>query len=220
MKTQSKSRFSRLMAVTLAGTVAFSGLGAMFANAASERKDETQIQALSSTKLTLSDAIRTVESAGQGVVTGAEFDMNKDSTWYEVTMQKGSSEVDYRVNPMTGAIIDSSSDAEESDGDSDADEAKESSEIQTAKFSILQAVSQAEAKGGKVLGAEFEKEDGALAIQLEVADAAGAVSERMFTADTGTAIKGDQDHSQDKDDEEHGGSEESHETEQRDEMDE
>lgn len=201
MKTQSKSRFSRLMAVTLAGTVVFAGLGAMFANADNERKDAMQIQALSSAKLTLADAIRNAENVGQGTVTGAEFETNKESAWFEVTMQKGMTEIDYRIDPMTGAILGSTADVEESDGDSDADEAKESAAIQGATFSILQAVMQAEAQGGKVLGAEFEDEDGKLAIELEVADAKGSVSEWMVTADTGRAIQEDQDQEHDQNEE-------------------
>ena len=193
MKIQPKSRFSRLMMVTLAGTIALGGLGAMFAHAESGREDAAQVQAISSTKLTLADAVRTAGKAGQGIVTGAEFEVKNDSAWFEVTTQMGSTEVDHRIDPMTGEIIASTSDAEEKDGDSDAEEAQEFSAIQGAKFSLLKAISAAEAQGAKVLSAEFEHEDGTLAIELKVADAAGVVTERMVAADTGTVIPGDQD---------------------------
>ena len=134
-----------------------------------------------------------LKAKGQGIVTGAEFEVKNGSTWYEVTTQKGSNEVDHRIDPMTGEILASTSGAQEKDGDSGTEEAQEFSAIQGAKFSLLKAISEAEAQGNKVLGAEFEHEDDKLAIELRVADAAGVVSERMIAADTGSAIPGDQD---------------------------
>ena len=193
MKIQPKSRFSRLTMVTLAGTIALGGLGAMFAHAESGREDAAHVQAISTAKLTLADAVRTAGKAGQGIVTGAEFEVKNGSTWYEVTTQKGSNEVDHRIDPMTGEILASTSGAQEKDGDSGTEEAQEFSAIQGAKFSLLKAISEAEAQGNKVLGAEFEHEDDKLAIELRGADAAGVVSERMIAADTGSAIPGDQD---------------------------
>lgn len=59
METKPKSRFSRLMMATLAGTIALGGLGATLAHAESGRNDAAALQALSIAKVTLAEAIRT-----------------------------------------------------------------------------------------------------------------------------------------------------------------
>ncbi|WP_165455671.1 PepSY domain-containing protein [Paracoccus subflavus] len=200
METKPKSRFSRVMMAALAGSVALGGMGATLAYAGNHDAS-AKVQALSTAKVTLADAIRTAEAAGQGIVTGAEFDATKDGTYFDVTTQNGTTEIDHRIDPMTGAILASTPNVEKDDGDSNADEAQELAAIQGAKVSLLQAISTAEGQGAKVMGIEYETEDGTLGIELQTADTSGAVSESMVNAATGAAIQGDQDSADDKGDE-------------------
>ncbi|WP_136646501.1 PepSY domain-containing protein [Tabrizicola sp. YIM 78059] len=196
MQPKPKSRFARLMTATLAGSIALGGIAATVARAETGGKQATSLKALAGARLTLADAIRVAEAAGQGIVTGAEFKVTKDGTCFDVTEQSGPTEIDHRIDPMTGAILASTPDNEkpESDGDSDTSEANELAAIQGAKTGLLQAISGAEAQGGKVLSAEFEHEDGALGIELKLADASGKVAEMMVDAATGKVMVGDQDH--------------------------
>ncbi|MFN3844270.1 MAG: PepSY domain-containing protein [Paracoccaceae bacterium] len=72
METKPKSRFAKLMMATLAGTIALGGVAATMARAESGQKDAAAVQAPSGAKITLADAIRVAEAAGQGIVTSAE----------------------------------------------------------------------------------------------------------------------------------------------------
>lgn len=191
MQTKPKSRFSRLVMATLAGTALIGGMGATLASAESGKDDAAALQALSTAKVTLADAIRMAESAGQGMVTGAEFMVSKDGTYFDVTTQNGTTEIDHRIDPMTGKILASTPNAEEKTGDTEANEAQDLAAIQGAKLPLLQVISSAEAQGAKVLSAEYASKDGALGIEMKAADATGVVSELMVDAATGAVIPGD-----------------------------
>lgn len=191
MQTKPKSRFSRLVMATLAGTALIGGMGATLASAESGKDDAAALQALSTAKVTLADAIRMAESAGQGMVTGAEFMVSKDGTYFDVTTQNGTTEIDHRIDPMTGKILASTPNAEEKTGDTEANEAQDLAAIQGAKLPLLQVISAAEAQGAKVLSAEYASKDGALGIEMKAADATGVVSELMVDAATGAVVPGD-----------------------------
>jgi uncharacterized membrane protein YkoI len=195
MQTKPKSRISRLMMATLAGSLALGGAVGTMARAESGAKEAAMVQALSASKLSLADAIRAAEATGQGIVTGAEFEVKKGGTWFDVTTQNGATEIDHRIDPMSGTVLASSPDTGNagSDGDSDSDETDESAAIRGAKVTLLQAISGAEVQGGKVLSAEYGHEDGALAIDLTVVDAAGKVGETLVDAATGKVTMGDAD---------------------------
>lgn len=201
MQMKPKSPFSRIVVATLAGSLALGGAVSTMARAESGRQDAEALQALSGAKLTLADAIRAAEAAGQGIVTGAEFEVKRDGAWFDVTTQNGTTEIDHRIDPMTGAILASTPDNEKpgSDGDNAASEANELAAIQGAKTSLLQTIAGAEAQGGKVLSAEFEHEDGALGIEMKVADASGKDREVMVDAATGKVMPGDHDGAGDED---------------------
>lgn len=201
MQMKPKSPFSRIVAATLAGSLALGGAVSTMARAETGGKEAAAVQALAGAKLTLADAIRAAEAANQGIVTGAEFEVKKDGAYFDVTTQNGTTEIDHRIDPMTGAILASTPDSEKpgSDGDNDASEADELAAIQGAKTGLLQAISGAEAQGGKVLSAEYAQENGALGIELKVADASGKVAEVMVDAATGKVMVGDQDQNGDED---------------------
>lgn len=192
---KSKSRTSKMMLATLVGTLALGGVAATMAHAESSRKQAAAVKALAAAKLMLADAIRAAEATGQGIVTGAELEVKKDGTYFDVTTQNGTTEIDHRIDPMSGKILASTPDNEKagSDGDNDADEANELAAIQGAKVSLLQAIAEAEGQGGKVLSAEYGHEDGALGIELKVVDASGKVTEQMVDAATGKVMPGDHD---------------------------
>ncbi|MFN3992867.1 MAG: PepSY domain-containing protein [Tabrizicola flagellatus] len=201
MQMKPKSPFSRIVAATLAGSLALGGAVSTMARAETGGKEAAAVQALAGAKLTLADAIRAAEAANQGIVTGAEFEVKKDGAYFDVTTQNGTTEIDHRIDPMTGAILASTPDSEKpgSDGDNDASEADELAAIQGAKTGLLQAISGAEAQGGKVLSAEYAQEDSALGIELKVADASGKLAEVMVDAATGKVMVGDQDQNGDED---------------------
>ncbi len=193
METKPKSRFARLMLATLAGSLAIGGATATVARAESKSDDAATIQALGAAKLTLADAIRTAETAGQGMVVGAEFEIKDGKPVFDVTTQNGGAEVDHLIDPATGAILASAPDVEKADGDNSSDEGSELAALQGAKVNLLQAITAAEGQGGKALSAEFGSENGALSIQVEVADASGKTVELMVNPMTGQVMAADSD---------------------------
>lgn len=190
MTTQPKSRLVKLTLASLATAVALGGAAGTVAYA-SGQKESAAVAALGQAKLSLADAIRA--AADQGVVVGAEFEVKKDGAYFDVTTWRDGVETDHRIDPMSGAILASVADVEESDGDEAADEAREQAAIAAASVSLLDAVTAAEARGGTPLAVEFEDEDGALAIELEVADASGRVAEATVDAHSGAVIAEDAD---------------------------
>lgn len=206
MQTKPKSRFSRLMMATLAGTIALGGAAATMARAEADSNDAARAQALGAAKLTLADAIGKAEAAGQGIVTGAEVETDTAGNYFMVTTQNGTTEIDHKIDLMTGDILASTPKDEkaDTDGDMDGDKAQgqtdEAAMIQGAKVGLLQAIADAEAQSGKVLSAEYGHENGVLAIDLTVVDAAGMVSEMIVDADTGKATMGGADSTEDGED--------------------
>jgi uncharacterized membrane protein YkoI len=191
METKPRSRFARLMLATLAGSLAVGGATATIARAESSSDDAATIQAFGAAKLTLADAIRTAETAGQGTVVGAEFQIKDGKPVFDVTTLNGTAEVDHLIDPATGAILASTPDAEEADGDSAGDEGKELAALQGAKVNLLQAVTAAEGQGGKALSAEFDQEHGAPAIEVELADASGKTVALTVDPTTGKVMVAD-----------------------------
>ena len=194
METKPRSHFARLMLATLAGTLALGGTAATMARAESGSKDAAAVQALGTAKLSLADAIRTAEGAGQGMVTGAEFEIRDGKPVFGVTTLNASAEIDHRIDPATGAILSSTPDTKAAGGESDGEsngESDESSELATlggAKVTLLQAIAAAEGQGGKALAAGYDQEDGALAIRVELADAAGKTVDLRVDAATGKVM--------------------------------
>lgn len=193
METKPKSRFAKLMLATLAGTLALGGAAATVARAETSSNDAATVQALGAAKLTLADAIRTAETAGQGMVTGAEFEIKDGKPVFDVTTQNGAAEIDHLIDPATGAMLASTPDVEDADGDSDTDEASELTALQGAKVTLLQAITAAEGQGGKALSAEYAQEDGTLAIEVEMADASGKTVDLKVDAVTGQVMAADSD---------------------------
>ncbi|OJY25810.1 MAG: hypothetical protein BGP11_13015 [Rhodobacterales bacterium 65-51] len=193
METKPKSRFAKLMLATLAGTLALGGTVATVARAETSSNDAATVQALGAAKLTLADAIRTAEAAGQGMVTGAEFEIKDGKPVFGVTTQNGPAEADHLIDPATGAMLASTPDVEEVDGDQGTDEASELTALQGAKVGLLQAITAAEGQGGKALSAEYAQEDGALSIDVEMADASGKTVELKVDAMTGQVMAADSD---------------------------
>ena len=188
MDTKPKSRLAGLMLATLAGALALGGAAATVARAETGGTDAATLQAFKAAKLTLAEAVRAAEAAGQGQVTGAEFAIREGKPVYDVTTQKGEAETDHLIDPATGAMLASTPAARETAGDTTAKEASELTALQGARISLLQAVTAAEGQGGKALSAEYAQEDGALAITVEVADAAGKTVELKVDATTGQVM--------------------------------
>lgn len=188
MDSKPGSRRARLMLATLAGSLALGATMATIARAGSPSDDAATAQAFGAATISLAEAIRTAEAAGQGQVVGAEFEIKDGTPVYDVTTQTGTSEIDHRIDPATGAILASTPDAEKADGDDEDDEAQELTALQGAKVSLLQAVATAEAQGGKALAAEYDRDDAALAIKVETVDAAGTTADLRVDAMTGAVI--------------------------------
>lgn len=195
METKPKSRLATLMMATLAGTLALGGVAATSARAETNGNDAATIQALGAAKISLADAIRAAEAAGQGVVTGAEFGIKDGKPAFDVTTQNGQAETDHLIDPATGAVIASTPSTEKDGQDGETTETSEVAALQSAKVSVLQAITAAEGQGGKVVSAEYGHEDGALSIQIEVADAAGKMTELTVDAATGKVMAADKDSS-------------------------
>lgn len=194
MDTKPKSRFSRLMIAALAGAIALGGVGAPLAHAEKAGKPSVAVQAMAEARISLADAIRAAEAAAKGKVIEAEFKAKKDGARYEVTLLDGNRETELRIDPATGSVIGTKT--------ATADEKpQELAAIRGAKVSLQQAIADAEAKGGRVLSAEYEHEDGRLAIELKVADASGKVTKSMVDATTGAVLPGGKGQFGDEDDE-------------------
>ncbi len=195
MQTKPKSRAARMMLATLAGSLALGGAMATIARAEARSDDAATVQALGSAKISLADAIRTAEAAGQGMVVGGEFTMKDGKPVFDVTTQNGANEVDHLIDPATGAILGSTPAVESAEGDEEGqkagDEGTELTALQGAKVTLLQAITTAEAQGGKALSAEYGQENGALAVELEVADASGKTTGLRIDAMTGKVLAAD-----------------------------
>lgn len=196
METKPKSSSARLMLATLAGSLALGGAMSTIARAESSSDDAATVQALGSAKISLADAIRTAEAAGQGMVVGAEFEIKDGKPVFDVTTQNGANEVDHLIDPATGAILGSSPAVETAESDEDGqkagDEGAELTALQGAKVTLLQAITSVEAQGGKALSAEYGQENGALAVSLEIADASGKTTELRIDAMTGKVLAADE----------------------------
>ncbi|MFZ5710839.1 MAG: PepSY domain-containing protein [Pseudomonadota bacterium] len=198
METKPRSRFARLMLATLAGTLALGGTAATMARAETGSNDAATVQALGAAKLSLADAIRAAEGAGQGMVKGAEFEIRDGTPVFDVTTLNGSAETDHRIDPATGAILSSTPDTknagDESDGENNGEgdgkntESSELAALGGAKVTLLQAIAAAEGQGGKALAAGYDQENGALAIRIELADAAGKTMDLRVDAVTGKVL--------------------------------
>lgn len=188
METKPKSRAARMMLATLAGSLALGGAMATIARAESSPDDAATVQALGSAKISLADAIRTAEAAGQGMVVGGEFTMKDGKPVFDVTTQNGGTEIDHLIDPATGAILGSTPAVENADGDKDTSEASELTALEGAKVNLLQAITSAEAQGGKAVAAEYGQENGTLAVSLEIADASGKTAELRIDAATGKVL--------------------------------
>ena len=196
METKPKSSFAKLMLATLAGSLALGTAMSTIARAESSSDDAATVQALGSAKISLADAIRTAEGAGQGMVVGGEFTMKDGKPVFDVTTQNGANEVDHLIDPATGAILGSTPAVEtaegEEDGEKAGDEGAELTALQGAKVTLLQAITSVEAQGGKALSAEYGQENSALAVSLEVADASGKTTELRIDAMTGKVLAADE----------------------------
>lgn len=192
MQTKPKSSFAKLMLATLAGSLALGTAMSTIVRAESSPDDAATVQALGSAKISLADAIRTAEAAGQGMVVGGEFTMKDGKPVFDVTTQKGGTEMDHLIDPATGAILGSTPAVEKAEGDEEGqkagDEGTELTALQGAKVTLLQAITTAEAQGGKALSAEYGQENGALAVSLAVADASGKTTELRIDAVTGKVL--------------------------------
>ncbi|MFN4159735.1 MAG: PepSY domain-containing protein [Gemmobacter sp.] len=201
METKPKSRFAKLMMATLAGTIALGGVAGTMAQAESGRKEAAAVQAMATTTLSLADAIRAAEAHSSGQVVEAEFKVKKDGARFEVTLLDGTTEIELRIDPRTGAILATKTEASD-------ESPQERAAVAAAKVTLLQAISGAEAQGNKVLSAEYGHEDGTLGVELKVAGASGKVTEVMVDAATGAVMPADQDSSNDESDEGDEGGEE------------
>lgn len=188
METKPKSRFAKLMLATLAGSLALGGAATTIARAETSSDDAATIQALGSAKLSLADAIRAAEAAGQGMVVGAEFSIKDGKPVFDVTTQNGQTETDHLIDPATGAITASTPAVEDGESDHGGDEGSEAASLQGVKVNLLQAISTVEGQGGKALKAEYRQENGALAIDIETADATGKTSELKVDTATGAIL--------------------------------
>lgn len=167
----------------LAGTIALGAGTATLGHAETGRKEAAALEAMATADLTLGDAIRAAEAHATGRVIEAEFKVKKDGARYEVTLLDGATETELRIDPATGAILRSKTEAA-SEGP------QELAAIAAAPMTLMQAIAQAEARGGRVLSAEYDHEDGVLVIELKVADAAGRVSETLIAVATGETMPG------------------------------
>ena len=234
MQTKPRSRLARLMLATLAGSIALGGAAATVARAETGGTDAATLQALGAAKLTLADAIRTAEAAGQGMASGAAFRIKDGKSVFEVTTQTGTAETQQLIDPATGAILASTPKVEDGEGEGEGEgqgggqgdqgaqsgEASEFAAMQGAKVNLLKAITSAEGQGGKALAAEYRMEGGTPAIEVELADASGKAVELRIDPATGTATPaggekgqengdegGDEGHGDGEENEGHGGGE-------------
>lgn len=169
---------SKTMMLGLVAAVAAAGLGtagAVVMDRHEDRaKDARHVQAMASARISLAQAIRAGQAAEPGAeVIEAKFKAGKAGPRYEVELLRGQEEVKLHIDPATGAIAGRKTEPLKAQGEDDEDAAA----FRGARPTLLEAIAQAEAKGGRVLAAEYEMEDGTPAIELKVADRTGQVSE-------------------------------------------
>lgn len=165
---------SKTAKIALVAGVAAAGLGTAGAVVMDRREDRAKearhVEAMAAARLSLAQAIRAAQAAAPGAeVAEAKFKAGKGGPRYEVELVRGQEEVKLSIDPATGAVTGQRVKPLGADADEVA--------FRGARPGLLQAIEAAEAKGGRVLEAEVEMEDGRPVIALKVADKAGQVTE-------------------------------------------
>lgn len=94
----------------IAASVLAAGIGAAGVNAASAAndggaKDQAEMQALTGSKISITDAINAVEKAQPGKVAEAQFDLEKGAAAYEISIiAADGTEHDFMVDANTGKV--------------------------------------------------------------------------------------------------------------------
>ena len=152
------------------------------AGAAANNADE--VQALSSAKLSLTDAIKIAEKEGNGKAVDAEIESAKAGHaqyTVEVLSSDGKKLTEYKLDASTGKITGTTNEAVEK-----VFTRVKPHELQSAQTSLAGAIRAAEQKtGGKVIDAETEGSGAKLRYDLKVAQADGKTEQVKIDGTTG-----------------------------------
>jgi uncharacterized membrane protein YkoI len=152
------------------------------AAAGADKADE--VQALSSARLTLTDAIRLAEKEGNGKAVDAEIESAKaGQAQYavEVLSSDGKKLTEYKLDADTGKILGTKNESIEK-----VFTRVKPHDLQTAQTSLAGAIRAAEQKtGGKVIDAETEGSGAKLQYDLKVAMADGKTEKVKIDGTTG-----------------------------------
>jgi len=120
-------------------------------------------------KITAQQAIETAskESAG-GVQVEVELGLNGETPIFEIEFLSDQGEQEFEVDAVTGKLL--GSEVEKPDGDEAQEYTVTRNALADAKFTLVQAIEAAlrQTKGGTVVEAEAEVEDGELEFEVEV----------------------------------------------------
>lgn len=187
MTNTTKSRVRNVILPALAGVLALGAVSQAFAD--EHAAYGAAMAAFQGSPMSLTDAVRVAEGAGQGQVVGAEFSVKDGAGVWEVTTQDGPTETDHLIDPAAGTILSSMPDTEGPEaGD---DETKELADMAAAKVSILDAVAAIEAQGGQAMEVEYGYENGTLIFEGKVVNADGSASEVLVDAQSGQVTPGE-----------------------------
>lgn len=187
MTNTTKSRVRQAILPVFAGILALGAVGPAFAG--EHGTSSAAVAAFQGSPMSLADAVRVAEGAGQGQVVGAEFGVKDGAGIWQVTTQDGATETDLVIDPAAGTILSSTPDAEGPEaGD---DETKEIADMAAAKVSILDAVAAIEAQGARAMEVEYGYEGDALIFEAKVMNADGSVSEVLVDAQSGQVMPGE-----------------------------
>jgi uncharacterized membrane protein YkoI len=142
------------------------------------------LEALSSAKITLTEAIQKAETEGMGKAVDAEIESDGDRQPHysvEVLSADGKTLTEYQVDAMTGNIAGARKDTFDK-----VFTRLKPQQIADAKTSLAEAIGSAERQtGGKAVEAETERSGASLRYEIKVAKADGTTQEVMIDGASG-----------------------------------
>ena len=143
---------------------------------------------LSKVQISLQQAISAAQQQNSGTVIEAELENEDGQLVYDIELQQeDGSQVELQVNPLNGSVSPVVGKGHGKWGDDDKVDGDENISLTSLKFSLGEAIAQAESKtGGQAYEAELESDDGRLTYEVELVGANG--NEIEFELDATKAL--------------------------------
>lgn len=146
--------------------------------------DRAEVAAFLQAPHSLTAAIATAEAATGGQAYAAEYDHDDGAGHYEVRTLNGDKLAEVKIDAAKGTALKSVDKGLLSD--KDADDGLDPAQL---SMPLAELIAAAEAEtGGKVMSIEHERDDGRVALDVEIASAEGGIQDFAFDAVSGKFV--------------------------------